>query len=51
MDPNLGITPFKVLTKMCGETMADTMLYFGSGTFGFFQSFQGTQHYLYYIFN
>lgn len=40
MDPNLGITPFKVVTKMCGESIADTMRYFGSGTFGFMQNFE-----------
>ncbi|XP_034254442.1 uncharacterized protein LOC117653130 isoform X2 [Thrips palmi] len=40
MDPHLGITPFKVFAKIIGETMADTMKYFGSGTFAFFESFQ-----------
>jgi len=41
MDPYLNITPFKILTRMYGETMAATMAHFGSGFSDFFQSFQG----------
>lgn len=40
IDPNLGITPMKILTKMFGETLAETMGNFGSGCVGFFGSIQ-----------
>ncbi|KAK3910904.1 SOSS complex subunit B2 [Frankliniella fusca] len=41
MDPNLGITTVKILTKMFGETMAETMGNFGAGSVGFFSHIQG----------
>lgn len=45
MDPDLGITSFKVLTRMFGEIMAAIMAHFGEGTFDFISRFEGRQYY------
>ncbi|KAJ1522368.1 hypothetical protein ONE63_002658 [Megalurothrips usitatus] len=39
IDPNLHITPVRVIAKMFGETLSDTMENIGIGTVGFFQRF------------